>query len=117
METATQVLESLVVLGLVVEGVVEVGLASWIAKVKGFAGDENAWKRELALKWAAALVGVAGCIVYGLDLVGVTLALFGVAPAVPGVAGILGRVLSGVLIGRGAQWFHDFGARWLGLDG
>lgn len=116
METATQVLQAVLVLGLVIEGVVEVLVASWIEKIKGFGGEENAWKRELALKGASAIFGVVGCLVFGLDLVGVMLALFGIVPAAPGIAGILGQVLSGVMIARGAQWLHDFGTKWLGLD-
>lgn len=116
METATQTLQALLILALVIEGVVEVLLASWIETIKDFHGEENAKKRELVLKLSTAVLGVAGCLVFGLDIVGGVLALFGVMPALPGIAAASGRVLSGILIARGAQWLHDFGARWLGLD-
>jgi len=116
MENAGRVLVGLLALGAMIEGVVELLVGSWIGKVRGFVHPDQAWKRELVLKFSSAVVGIVGCLIFGLDLVGVTLSAFGVAPAMAGPAMYFGQVMSGILLGRGAQWLHDFGSRWIGLD-
>ena len=61
--------------------------------------------RGLALRYAAALIGIALCIVYQADL----LVLFNLTSPWPWV----GWVVTGILIGRGSNFIHDFATRWL----
>ena len=62
--------------------------------------------RDLALRYGAALIGILLCIAYGADL----LALVGLSTPVPWV----GPIVTGLLVGRGANFVHDFASRWLG---
>jgi hypothetical protein len=64
--------------------------------------------RALTLRYTAALVGVLLCIVYQADL----LLLFNLNPPWPWV----GYLITGLLIGRGSNFVHDFAARWLNSD-
>jgi hypothetical protein len=66
--------------------------------------DDKPW-RELALRYLAALVGVALSSVYQTDL----LAMLGLTSPWPWV----GWVVTGLLIGRGSNFVHDFASRWL----
>ena len=59
----------------------------------------------LALRYVSVLIGVALCIVYQVDL----LAYFGLASPWPWV----GWLITGILIGRGSNFIHDFAGRWL----
>jgi hypothetical protein len=61
--------------------------------------------RDMALRYVAALVGVALCILYNADL----LALVGLVSPWPWI----GSVITGIIIGRGANFVHDFSSRWL----
>jgi hypothetical protein len=65
--------------------------------------------RNMALRYVAALVGVALCILYGADL----LAIVGLASPVPWA----GPILTGLIIGRGANFVPDFSSRWLSPAG
>lgn len=95
-----------------VEAVVEHIFASWLWK-----GDESkADLRQLVLQLTASLVGVLICVVYGIDLLQATTNFFEQPAALESVAPWVGRILTGILIGRGGQWFHDFGGLF-GLDG
>ena len=58
------------------------------------------------LRYTASLVGVILCLAYGLDIVGDAL---GIAPRVP----YLGEVLTGLMLGRGANYVHDFYTRYM----
>jgi hypothetical protein len=60
---------------------------------------------DLILRYAACLVGVALCVLYDADLLG----LLGLTPPWPWV----GPIITGLLIGRGSNWLHDFAGRWL----
>ncbi|MBI4301757.1 MAG: hypothetical protein HY664_04040 [Chloroflexi bacterium] len=53
------------------------------------------------LKYVAALVGVALALAYGLDAIQ---EFFAVSPGLPH----LGQVLTGLILGRGANYTHDF---------
>ena len=59
----------------------------------------------LALRYVAALLGVGLCIVYRIDL----LAYFDLVSPWPWV----GWIITGLLIGRGSNFIHDFATRWL----
>ena len=71
----------------------------------GEGGSEDPTARDLVLRYAACLVGVALCIVYDADLLG----LLGLLPPWPWV----GPIITGLLIGRGSNFIHDFASRWL----
>ena len=65
--------------------------------------------RTMILRYIAAFVGVLLCIAYRADL----LAIVGLASPVPWT----GPILTGLLIGRGANFVHDFASRWLSPAG
>jgi hypothetical protein len=67
--------------------------------------DDRVTDRDLALRYTAALVGVVLCCVYAVDL----LAVAGLVSPMP----LVGYVVTGLLIGRGANFVHDFAARWM----
>ena len=62
------------------------------------------WK-ALGLRYLSVLIGVALCIVYQVDL----LLYFNLIPPWPWV----GSLITGLLIGRGSNFVHDFAGRWL----
>ena len=62
------------------------------------------WK-ALALRYVAALLGVALCVLYQVDL----LVYFDLVSPWPWV----GYIITGLLIGRGSNFIHDFATRWL----
>jgi hypothetical protein len=64
--------------------------------------------RDLALRYTAAGVGVALSVTYQADL----LEFFGLAAPWPWV----GWLITGLLIGRGSNFVHDFAGRWLKPD-
>jgi len=106
-------------LAFLIEAVVEVAVASWLSWVipDKVRDDKGADLRAVVLRLMASGGGVVLAIVYGLDLVGAVAATFGASVSYPAEAAIVGQVLTGLLMGRGAQWFHDVGTTWLGLDG
>jgi hypothetical protein len=57
------------------------------------------------LRYAAALVGVVLCVVYAVD----ALALLGLSSGWP----IVGYIVTGLVVGRGSNFVHDFADRWL----
>jgi hypothetical protein len=90
------------------EGLVEYLVAPWLEGLKG-ATEKLENVRVMALRYISALVGIGLSLVYGADL----LAIFGVEAGVPYV----GSVLTGVLIGRGSNYVHDFVGKWLTPEG
>lgn len=58
------------------------------------------------LRYISAVVGVALCLVYGVDLFGDVL---GVAVRF----GPMGQVLTGLILGRGSNYVHDFYGRFV----
>jgi hypothetical protein len=66
--------------------------------------DDKPW-REIAMRYIAALVGILLAVTYQTDL----LAMLGLTSPWPWV----GWVVTGLLIGRGANFVHDFASRWL----
>jgi hypothetical protein len=79
--------------------------------IKGGADDEDPIPpdrldcRDLVLRYTAAGVGVLLSITYQADL----LRFFQLTPPWPWV----GWVITGLLIGRGSNFVHDFASRWL----
>lgn len=59
----------------------------------------------IALRYAAAIVGVILAIIYRADL----LSMIGLSPLYP----IVGYVITGLIVGRGSNFLHDFADRWL----
>jgi hypothetical protein len=114
LESGSQIvmlLALLAALAFLVEAVVEVLLAFWLKRV---VTDDDV--RANILKLAGSCLGVLLALMYGIDLLGAVAEAFGITVAFPIVATWAGRVLTGLLMGRGAQWFHDVGTTWLGLD-
>ena len=64
--------------------------------------------RALALRYVAALLSVVLCFMYRADL----LMLLDLAPPWPWV----GYLITGLLVGRGSNFVHDFATRWLTSD-
>lgn len=56
------------------------------------------------LRYVSAVIGVALCLAYGVDIMGDVL---GLSPRL----GAVGQVLSGLMLGRGANYVHDFYSR------
>jgi hypothetical protein len=61
--------------------------------------------RTMALRYSAAVAGVVLCVAYAVDM----LALAGLESGWP----LVGCVLTGLLIGRGANFVNDFVERWV----
>jgi hypothetical protein len=59
----------------------------------------------MALRYVAALVGIALCVLYNADL----LAMLDLVSPWPWV----GNIVTGLIIGRGANSVHDFAFCWL----
>jgi hypothetical protein len=66
--------------------------------------DAPVW-RSMVLRYSAAAVGVALCLVYAVDLLG----MIGLSGRVP----FVGEVATGLLIGRGSNFVNDFIERWV----
>ena len=82
---------------------------------KPVAGDENGdgelivippHTRGMLLRYVSALVGILLCIAYRADL----LALVGLITTTP----LVGYIITGIVIGRGANYLHDLVGRWGG---
>ena len=61
--------------------------------------------RDLLLRYLAAGVGIALAFSYQVDL----FALFELSPPAPW----LGYLVTGIIMGRGSNFVHDFAGRWL----
>lgn len=99
-------------LAFLIESVVEAVVASWLGRV-----IKDDGLRAMVLKLLGSALGVVLALLFGIDLLGAVGAAFGVVATYPAAAVIVGQVFTGLLMGRGAQWFHDVGVTWLGLDG
>jgi len=92
---------AILLLAALVEALVEYFVQPWL---KPDEAEAPLW-RSMALRYSAALVGVGLCLAYAVDL----LALVGLSGRVP----FVGEVLTGLLIGRGANFVNDFIERWV----
>lgn len=118
------VVKMILVLGamaFLIEALVQLIIGSWLKYVipgDPLDPDDDApEKREVVYKLSASLIGALLAVMYGVDLLGVLIAAFDLTATLPTVAPWVGMVLSGLLVGRGSQWFHDLGTTWIGLDG
>jgi archaellum biogenesis protein FlaJ (TadC family) len=59
----------------------------------------------LLVRYSSALVGVALCILYQVDVLG----MMGLVTNVP----VVPYAITGLIIGRGSNFVHDFAKRWL----
>lgn len=100
----------------VIEAVVELIAAAWI---KDWIPDET--KRRNVLRVIASLIGIVFTVSYGLDIFAVLVAIYAdilnLEAVYPEIAQWAGTIVTGISIGRGAQWFHDIGKSRFGLDG
>jgi len=111
MQEVVKLLALLGAMAFLIEAVIEVIVASWLKRVV-----QDSDTRAVVMQLCASGLGVVITLMYGINLLGAVAAAFGVTAALS-IAPIIGAVLTGLLIGRGAQWFHDIGVTWLGLDG
>jgi len=93
-------------LAFMAESMTEYLFATWI---DWLAEKHPAVKKANPLKYVAAVVGVLFAFAYALDLIA---AMLGATPSPPWV----GVVLTGLAIGRGSNYLHDFAKTYLGLN-
>jgi hypothetical protein len=106
-------LAGIFVLAFLAETLTEYFLRPWIRpehpESSHMADDEDLGAARvlppLALRYAAAVVGVVLAVIYRVDL----LAMIGLAPLYP----IVGYLITGLIVGRGSNFVHDFADRWL----
>ena len=65
--------------------------------------------RDIILRYLSAALGVGLCLAYKQDLLACA-GLMGIHPAI-------GQVITGLVIGRGANYLHDLVSRWTPLAG
>lgn len=96
---------SLAAISVIVFAVAELVFAPWLLKdIWGDHKDGRAW----TLQMVVAVIGATLCVGYRLDLVYVAVSHAGLSVMCTPFTAVIGQVLTGVLIGRGANWFHDF---------
>ena len=100
MSSQTTIMAGILILATLAESLVEYLIAPAADNVLG----DKAW-RELFMRYVAALVGVALATTYRTDL----LSMLGLTTPWPWV----GWVITGILLGRGSNFVHDFATRWL----
>lgn len=120
MQTEITALTGILVLAALVESLVEYLIRPlvkpWVAPGTGAeppppadpAPEEVNW-RALLLRYVAASTGILLCCAFKLDL----LAHAGLQSPYPWI----GQVITGFIVGRGANFVHDFASRWLGATG
>lgn len=102
---AILVLAGIFLLSALAEGLVEYLIAPWI-KPEGRQFEPSVeLVRTMILRYSAAAVGVALSIAYKADLLG----LVGLQSGWAGIS----YVLTGLLIGRGSNYLHDFVGQWV----
>jgi len=114
MEEIGKLLMLLSALAFLVEAVVEVVVSPLLKRV---IPDDKIDMRVAIIRLVISVTGAVITLAYKLDLLAKVMEIFGAEPPSAVAAQVIGRILTGLLIGRGAQWFHDIGGTWLGLDG
>lgn len=108
--SATVALASILVLAAATEALVEYLVAPWLKPDRPDQPQTHQpepvtdW-RAMALRYVAALVGVVLCLAYHADL----LLLANLQSPLPWI----GPLVTGLLIGRGANFINDFAGRYL----
>jgi uncharacterized oligopeptide transporter (OPT) family protein len=92
-------------LAALVEALVEYLVQPWLKPEHRELTPAQDLVRTMALRYSAAVIGVVLCIAYQVDI----LALVGLFSGWP----LIGPVLTGLLIGRGANFVNDFVERWI----
>jgi len=64
--------------------------------------------RALTLRYISVVIGIALCVVYRTDI----LVFFNLWSPWPWI----GYLVTGILIGRGSNFVHDFASRWLSFQ-
>lgn len=105
MLTTIATLTGIFVLAALAEALVEYLLKPVVDDI---AGDVKATWRDLTLRYTAALAGILLCVLYRADL----LTYFDLVPPWPWI----GYVITGLIVGRGSNFVHDFASRWLASD-
>lgn len=96
----------ILLLAAVVEGLVEYFARPIAARIYAWARHDGQVPDTLpALRYVSALVGVGLCIAYSADL----LAIVGLESQIP----YIGAIVTGLLVGRGANFVNDFASRYL----
>jgi predicted membrane protein len=103
----------LAAMAFLIESAVELLVASWLWRNR----PERVEDRAVVLRLSSSALGVLFAVLLGLDLVEGVVRTFHMTPVYALPASIAGRCLTGILLGRGAQWFHDMGMTWINLDG
>lgn len=106
-------LAGIFVLAFLAETLTEYFLRPWIRperpESENMATDEDLGVPRvlppLALRYAAAIIGMILAVIYRVDL----LAMIGLTPLYP----IVGYIITGLIVGRGSNFLHDFADRWL----
>ena len=93
------------------EAIVEYLAASWLKLV-----IKDAERRAVVLRWTAGVIGIFFCALWGVDLMSAVVSAFGFEPLHTRMAFWFGIVMTGLMIGRGANWLHDLAKTWFWLD-
>jgi hypothetical protein len=97
---------SILILAAIVEAIVEYFIAPMVKpETENIKVPLQTDWRGMALRYSAAGIGVLLCILYDCDL----LVVIGLTTPIPYV----GAIVTGLLIGRGANYINDFVDRWL----
>jgi len=120
LDSIAPLLGLLAALAYLIEATVEVSFTGWLkwlaSLITAWTEEQQAEFRAIVQRFAAFGLGIALCLSMELDLIAAAAGILGGVEIYPPGAGIVGRVLTGILLGRGAQWFHDLGTGLFGLD-
>lgn len=105
---------AIIVLSAIIEAILEFIV---VPAVKAFAPKLPKPIRALVYKFVGMVLGLLLSYAFGLDLLGVILERLEIVPPAPALAYALSITFIGVLMARGANWWHDFGQKILDLDG
>ena len=110
-------LGALAALSMLLYAVVELMIGSWLPWIWPGESEEVRKRRSVVMQLLTAVVGVAFTVGYRLDLFALVLRLFNGTVTVtyePWISTI-GMIVTGLLIGRGSNWFHDIASTFGGI--
>jgi hypothetical protein len=84
-------------------------LATWL---KFIVKDEEV--RTLIYKLAGGIFGLVLTFTFGIDLLSAVIGLVVTFEATSATM-VVGRVCTGLMMGRGSNWLHDLGKKWFNL--